>query len=469
MGEYMKKYSIPANALILMVLLTLVLAPRPFAGLINLRSARLFEAQNNDTAAAQSYSSAATRLPWMPSLWEKAGMEALQAGDTKNAITFLNKAVEHAAISKSGWLSLGAAYRQSGQLALAVNAWLKASPHSQAAMELATAQRGMGNFSGAIAYLRESIALQPENAGAHYALGLLLMAISPQYALPELLQAARIDPALDPTVQGLRTVLTTSLISDDVPSHFLVAGQSLAALGEWDLAGEAFHNAIIGRPTYAEAWAWLAEARQQQGLDGSSEMEQALAFDPQSAMVQGLYGLYLQRMGQLEAAKVAFQKASDLEPRDPAWKIALGSACEQSGDLVAAYEFYFQAVELAPQNASTWRALVVFSLANNVDVAGAGLPAARKLIGLDPDNWQSFDLAGQAEFLLEQYSAAEIYLKKAVQMNPSQAAPALHLGLVYLQSGDRNLARFYFSLARTIDPEGPNGWQAGRLLEQYFP
>ena len=97
------------------------------------------------------------------------------------------------------------------------------------------------------------------------------------------------------------------------------------------------------------------------------------------------------------------------------------------------------------------------------------MPAARKLVGLAPDDWQSYDLAGQAEFLLEDYPAAETYLKKAVQLSPTQAAPALHLGLVYMQAGDRSPAYAYLNLARTFDPNGPFGWQAGRLLEQYFP
>jgi hypothetical protein len=38
-----------------------------------------------------------------------------------------------------------------------------------------------------------------------------------------------------------------------------------------------------------------------------------------------------------------------------------------------------------------------------------------------------------------------------------------------MQTGDRLSAYSYLSLARTLDPNGPYGWQAGRLLEQYFP
>jgi Flp pilus assembly protein TadD len=282
-------------------------------------------------------------------------------------------------------------------------------------------------------------------------------------------RAANLCTGLDLQVQSLRTALNTGFLSENRGYQFLVSGQALGALGEWDLAAEAFRNAVLGNPNYAEAWAWLGEAEQQRGLDGRLAIEQALSLDPTSAMVQGFYGLFQQRQKLPKAALIAFQNAANLEPENPGWQMALGSASEQIGDLVAAYEYYVHAVELAPADASTWRALVTFSVTNAVDVDLTGLPAARKLVGMAADDWQSFDLAGQAEFSLENYPAAIIYLKKAVQMSPTQAAPALHLALVYLQTGERDQAYSYLSLAKTFDPNGVVGWQAGRLLDQYFP
>jgi tetratricopeptide (TPR) repeat protein len=465
----MKKTFEPTHALILIILMTLILAPRPIDGILDLRSADRYDAAGKEAEAAQAYASAAARIPWMPYLWENAGVKAMQGGDAENAIVFFNKAIEHRAISKLGWLYLGIAYQKRGELLMAVKAWEKALPLAQATSNLASAERLMGNFAGAIEYWRANITLEPEDATAHYTLGLLLTAITPDIALPELMQAVKLNPDLDIPVQSLRNALNTAFLSDDLAYQFLVSGRALGALGEWDLAVEAFHNAIAERFNYADAWAWLGEAEQQQGLDGKHDIEQALAFGPESAMVQGLYGMYLQRQGQPDAALAAFHKAADLEPSNPGWQMALGSATEQAGDLVGAYGYYFQAVELAPADASTWRALVTFSVTNNVDVEVTGLPAACKLVDLAPTDWRSYDLAGQAEFLLEDYIAAEIYLKKAIQMSPTQAAPALHLGLVYLQTSNLISAYSYLNLARTLDPNGPHGWQAGRLLEEYFP
>jgi len=60
-------------------------------------------------------------------------------------------------------------------------------------------------------------------------------------------------------------------------------------------------------------------------------------------------------------------------------------------------------------------------------------------------------------------------LKKAIELDSSQAAPFLHLGLLYMQTGDRAAALASLNQAKASDPNGSIGWQANRLLEQYFP
>ncbi len=455
--------------LILIGLLALILTPRPIAGALDLQRAARFDSVGDQANAADSYALAAERIAWMPGLWETAGMRAMGAGNPETAIAHFNKAIEHNSLSAGGWLTLGEAYKIGGDVSQAIYSWERALPLARADSYLAAAQRSRGNFSAAINYWRADITLEPENSAAHYALGLLYAATAPELALPEFLRAATLCEGLDPQVQRLRTALNTAFLSEDRGYQFLVSGQALGALGEWDLAVEAFRNAVKVRSDYAEAWAWLGEAEQQMGLDGRLAIEQALSLDPTSAMVQGFYGIFLQRQKLPEAALIVFQKAASLEPGNPGWQMALGSASEQTGDLVAAYEYYVHAVELAPDDASTWKALVAFSVNNEVDVDITGMPAARKLVGLAGDDWQSYDLAGQAEFALENFPAAIIYINKAIQMSPTQAAPALHLALVYLQTGEREQAYSYLSLAKTFDPNGPLGWQAGRLLEQYFP
>jgi tetratricopeptide (TPR) repeat protein len=465
----MKKIFTSSNALIMILLLALILLPRPIFGYQSLGYAARYELAGDCENATQDYRNAAVRLPWLSDLWEKAGMQALTCSDEANAIGLLSEAVERQAITDMGWLSLGNAWQAQGHLDRAVAAWEQAQPLAQAWRLLASAKRTQGDLASAVSLWRTYISAEPDRADAHYALGLLLSAIAPEQALSELMLAASLNSEYSLNVQVIRKALNTAFLVDDRAYQFLVSGQALGALGEWDLAEAAFRNSIAIRSDYGDAWAWLAEAQEQQTQTGSFEIEQALKFDPRSAMVQGFFGRYLLRQNQPEAALSAFRKAAVREPNEPIWQMSLASALEQNGDLVAAYDRYLRAVQLAPQDATAWRALATFSVMNNVDVEATGLPAADHLIELASDDWQSYDLAGQADLLLEDYQAAEIFLKRAIQIAPEQAAPALHLGTVYLLQGDHEMAFSFLNLAVTLDPGGSYGWQAARLLETYYP
>ena len=461
------------NTLIALILLMLIVAPRPAAGYLDLMRARRSKVAGDYATAASAFVSAAQRLPWRPSVWEEAAYAYLNGSNYDQAESVFAAAIRRHALSPVGYMYWGYTRFVLGDPKAALKIWngLIDTGIDQSALWsfIARGYQALALYPDEIQARQKYLGYQPGDAAEHYRLGLLLAATSPAEALPELVQAAQIDPSLDAPVQGLRTALNIALNSDDPAYRLLFTGRALGALGDWDLAAEAFRNAIAARPVYAEAWAWFAEAKQQQGQDGKIEIDQALALDPDSAMVQSLHGLYLQRQKQPVQALAAFQIAALLEPQDPGWQMALGRAYEQTDDLVAALEHYQRAVALVPEQASAWRALAEFSLRDNVDLTGVGLPAARRLVELANDDWQSLDIAGQIILETGDLLGAEALLKKALELGPAQAAPALHLGLLYLQTGDRPAAFSQLNQAKLFDPDGPYGWQAKRLLEQYFP
>ena len=473
MKESYSLHNLVRNFLILLLLFVLILAPRPILGELDLASAVRFGAAAQYTQAASAYVSAAQRLPWLPGLWEKAGDAYLQANDYYRSDYAYVQALERHALSPNGYMHWGDAAFARGDPRFAVDLWNELLQNGGDASillgRIAYGYKARSNYSAEIQAWQKYLLHQPKDAAARYRLGLLLAASSPEDALPDLVQAASLDSSLDASVQSLRSALNTAFLSDDRAYQLLVSGRALGTAGEWRLAGEAFHNAIAARPEYAEAWAWLAEAEQQQDQDGTAEIEKARRLNPDSAMVQSLYGLYLQRQKQPVKALAAFQIAALLEPENPGWQMALGGAFEQTDDLVAALEHYQRAVQLAPEAAPVWRALADFSLRDSVDPTGIGLPAARRLVELASDDWQSVDIAGQIILETGDLPGAEALLNKAIELDPTQAAPFLHLGLLYLQTGNRPAAYSHLIQARDFDPDGTSGWQAGRLLEQYFP
>ncbi|MEW5905494.1 MAG: hypothetical protein AB1734_01800 [Elusimicrobiota bacterium] len=150
---------------ILLLLLALILLPRPLAGAADLESARRFEAAGDYAAAAVSYASAAARIPWRSDLWEKAALAAWQAGEGEQAVSLFSLADAHRAISDSGWLAYGNVLAAQGDEASAVHAWeqsLQQEPSAEAGLRLAQVARKAGDFPTAIDYLRQSLALAPE-------------------------------------------------------------------------------------------------------------------------------------------------------------------------------------------------------------------------------------------------------------------------------------------------------------------
>jgi len=402
-----------------------------------------------------------------------AGDAYLNGKDYSRAEYDYEVADQRQALSPNGYMSWGDSAYALGEAGFAVDLWNglvdQGVDPSRLLLRIAHGYQAIGLYSYEIQTWQKYLGYQKSDAAAYYRLGLLLASTTPADALPELMQADRLDPALDASVESLRSALNTATLSDNRTYQLLVSGRALGALGNWDLAATAFRNAIAMRPDYADAWAWLGEAKQQQGQDGSVEIKQAMAFNPDSAMVESLYGMYLQRQKQPKQALAAIQKAVALEPENPGWQMALGEGYEETGDLIKALEYYQNATDLSPNDATFWRALAEFSLRNNLDLAGTGLPAARRLVELASNDWLSDDIAGQILLETDDLVGAEVLLKKAVELDPTQAAPWLHLGLLYMQTRDRNAALSDLNLAKALDPGGPIGWQASRLLELYFP
>jgi tetratricopeptide (TPR) repeat protein len=470
----MKKILRPNIVLVLLGLLILILAPRPLMGYLDLVQAHIRSTGHfNFLDTAPYYTSAAERIPWRPDLYEQAAFSFQAGEDYPTAEKYFRLALQHHALTPNGWLEWGRAVLAQGNVSRAVSIWDEAlqqpDPDAWVHSDLADALQMLGNYNGAVREWQAFIRTNPDYDWAHYHLGLLLMSVSPGNALPELMLAAQLNPNLEKPIQTLRTALNTAFLSDDRAYQFLVSGQALAAIGKWDLAANAFSNALAENQDYPVAWAWLGQAKHQLGQEADAEFTKALSLDPESAMVQGLYGLYLQGLGKIPAALAAFQNAARIEPKNAGWQMALGGAFEQTGDLISAFSYYSSAASLAPGDPSTWKVLASFCINNDVDVASTGLVAAHKLIDLAPGDWQSYDLAGQAAFMTGEYPAAETYLNKAISLAPTQAPPVLHLALVYIQAGAPSMAYSYLILAKTFDPQGSYGIQAERLLEQYNP
>ena len=420
--------------------------------------------------AAQHYHNAAQRLPWRADLYELSGHTYYHAKEYVQAEAAYGKAFERNALSPEGWVAWGDVVYLNENHERAVEIWEQAeaqkNPSEQLYSRLAEIHRSNGEFSKAVEALQKYVSLHPEDASAHYRLGLLLTLVDVDRSLQELVSASQLDPEFDPAVQTLRTALNQASLKDETSGRFVLIGRGLGLVSEWQLARAAFQSAVEADSKNAEARAWLGEADQQLGSpeDGLKELDQALTLDHNSPAVRGLRGLYFQRAGNFRQALAEFQVAAALEPENPVWFVSVGEAHSKTGDLIRALQAYQTATTLAPDDASYWRLLAIFCAQNNVNVKDVGVPAAQKAVILAPEDANSLDVLGWLLTLDARYEEAERMLSRALGIDPLNASAHFHIGVLHLQANDRASAYNHLIQARDLGNK-----EAELVLQQYFP
>lgn len=465
----------PPRALPVLFLLVLaVLVPLVLSGYAELRQA---SSAPSHLEAARHYWSAAQRVPWRADLFELAGHEFYYAQEYAQADAVYRKAFQRHALTAEGWVAWGDVNYLNSNPIRAAELWEQgldqANPSESLYSRLAQTYQENGDFAKAAEYLQRYVANHLTDASAHYRLGLLLTLSDPQAAISELIIASQINPEFDPAVQILRSALNLASLNDSPSERFVITGRGLGLVAEWDLAVAAFKEAAKTDATNAEAWAWLAEADQQAGEDERLEqirneameyLDQALSWNPNSAVVRTLRGLYFQRVGNNRAALTEFQYAATLQPDDPALYVSIGESHAKLGDLIRALEAYQYAANLNPKDAGYWRLLAQFCGQNNIRVLDVGVPAAQRALALEWNDSVLEDLLGWLWLISADYPGAERHLLRALELDPQNASAQFHLGMLFLQTGDRAAAFDHLVQARDL-----GNADAQALLNQYFP
>ncbi len=326
-----------------------------------------------------------------------------------------------------------------------------------------------GDFSGAGQTLRAWLAADPGRAETAFRLGLLLVSDHPQEAVQFFQEAASHDVAWQAPVDSLRQALSLADLKDDPSYRQLLVGRSLGSLGYWDLAAQAFNRSVELNPNYAEAWAFLGEAYQHLDKNGYPDLEKAQQLGPDSITVQALLALYWRRQGQPEKALPTLQAVAAAEPRQAAWQIELGTTLADMGEINQALAYFQHAVELEPGSAPYWELLAQFTITNSLNLRTLGLPAARQAVILAPRDPAALATMGWSMYALGDMQEAERFYLRALQANPDYALAHLHLGQVYLQENQYQLAYQHLRKALDLSTNQPEiQSMAQRLLHQYF-
>jgi len=457
---------------ILLLITVAVISPVVYSGYADLHSAQAAWTGKKYGDAARLFESAAMHLVWRSDLWEQAGLAAYYAGDNAETIRLLGIARSKDSLSSQAWDAFGSAYWNGYDHKTALAIWQDGSAAypSDAALydRLALAYHENGDTASEQNVLVKRLSLASD-ANAHYQLGLLLTLSDPAGASKELITAASLDPKFVPAVQTLRAAIAVSDTESGPARRFIAIGRGLGLVEEWGLAEKAFEKAVSADGKNAEAWAWLGEASQQNGQDGGADLGQALALDPQDAIVHALRGLYWKRQGNTAQALAEYLQAAQIEPEDPAWQASIADAYSQKGDLVSALAAYQKATQLASTDAAYWRLLAMFCSDNNLRILDIGLPAAKQAAQLAPNDPPTLDVLGWSYSNAGLLYTAQQTLSRAIKLAPDLALAHLHLAENYLRQGDRTEAFKELNLTVQLEPNGTAGQLAAQILKQYFP
>jgi tetratricopeptide (TPR) repeat protein len=409
--------------------------------------------------------------------WFDLGQQVFASGDMQQAIPLLTVAAAWQDLPGEGWIMLGDAYQATGDPANALRAWHKAGAAVEALQRWLAVHRQSGDYLAAITDLQALIALQPEEAGWVYQLGLLQSAIQPDQAVQTLTHPGIRSSIHRAPAQALQQRILGAQTTSQPAYTLLEAGRALLDLREWDLAAEAFRGATLLRPDYAEAWAFLGEALQHIDIpegkiyapSGLTELEFATQLEPDSLSASLFLALYWRRQGQFSRAEEILENLTLLHPDNPIVQIELGNTLAEKGDPKAALPHFTRATEMTPDEPDAWRALVDFTVRSQYQVRLVGLPAARQLLLLTPTDPAALDLMGQALILLDDPLNAERFIQRALQADPGYSPAHLHLAQVYLLRGANTAARQELSRAIELAPDSAEAAFARRLMESNCP
>jgi cytochrome c-type biogenesis protein CcmH/NrfG len=460
--------------IITIVLLILLMSASnwlPFNRLIS-RAQTAIESGNYLTASF-SLAQAADYSNDKSELLERAGQFAFQAGDIITAQYYLRQVFASQELSRDGLKLLGDIARQNGKLDEASDYWEAANAiqeDRETHIKLVEVYRQSSDWENAISYQRKLVALAPNDAKNAYQLGLMLAATEPETALAYLSLAGELDASLKPNTNRLVRNLSSAINRSDESYPFMVAGQELAALDEWELALQAFSNAVELVPDSSDAWAYLGEARYQLGGDGYKDLENAVELDPGSIAVNTLLALHWQRQERYDLALVNLYAAAEADRDNPALQAEIGNTLAILGNLPAAEVHYRLATSMDPKNTTYWNSLANFYIRYEIEIKDKAAAAARQAVVLDPDDPDSLDILAQVYLLQDQPLLARRFLARALNADQEHAPAHLHSGLVDILEGNRLAAYQHFSKALALSsPGSPINDQAQRLLNTYFP
>jgi tetratricopeptide (TPR) repeat protein len=442
--------------LLLLMGLLLLVRPDDAITLSFAQRAAEFRASIDYGAAADYLRPALVRQPWNATLHVKlADVLALQN----------NKAEAQQALAEAEQLGadtamverLRAAWAEKDQrYAEAAQGWLRVieqHPLDETAYRHAVESAIQAELWDSARSTAEHWVTATSSTEAHLTLGKLLAFDDPTAAQVEWhkVNSDQVQPFGEALQQTDRTLQLTML------------GRAFLAQNDLALAQRAFDEATVINPGYAEAQAFAGFVRDQRGADGAAWLNRAVELDPDLIVARYFRARHRWERADLGGALDDLHHAIERDPANALIAAEIGRVYTQRSEFTNAEQWLTKARDLKPQDAAIWKSLAELYVGRSYGTIDQAVATARQIVALAPADVEARVWLGRAYLRSGDRGGAELELTDAARLDPNSALAHFYLGRLY--GGDTEAGRVEYQRARALDPAGPIGLAAQRVLE----
>jgi tetratricopeptide (TPR) repeat protein len=262
-----------------------------------------------------------------------------------------------------------------------------------------------------------------------------------------------------------RFLQQSTQVEPDSPETFYLSGLTYLAEGKPDIVVSLVQSRLKNKPAWAEGYAIGGQLTAMAGHNAQSEtyFKKAVSIDSHLIPAWLGLGLVLSAESKYEAALEAFNKVLELSPNSSVAYFNIAQLQGAHGDWGQSQSAYRKALDLDPDNVVAKNNLA-WSYAEhggNIDVA---LRLAQEASQAKPDDPEICDTLGWIYVRKNTLALAVQQLQKSVALLPRNPEYSYHLGVAYLQAGEKAKAKKFLEATLQAEPDSSFAPDARKML-----